>query len=390
MLHAPVCRPMLSMAIAVAASLACGPSMPAAADGPIVAPADVQARIVSLGPWPPPLMPDPGNRMSGRPAAIAFGELLFHSPRLSTVGGLRCATCHEPWRFYADGRATALGAVDGGRNTLSLWNVRFQRLYGWDGANDSLWAQSIRPMLDPREMHASAAEAASAVRAAPELARGYAQAYGRLPSTDDESVLVDIAKALAAYQETLVSGRTPFDDWRDALARGDRHAAANYPAAAARGAALFAGKAACIGCHAGPLFSDGAFHVALHRSQLPDGSPDTGRSAGRQHGLESPYRRGGRYDDAPRPVPSAEQAASAVAYAFRTPGLRDVAATGPYLHDGSVANLCDALQPHAADAGGSAAPPLSIDERRDLVAFLLTLSTTDGAPLAEPSSWTCR
>jgi cytochrome c peroxidase len=387
----------LPTVLAAAAILATGLSWlvvagTAAAEDAATAPG-LQARIVSLGPWPPPLAPDPGNRVSGQPAAIAFGELLFHSPRLSTVGGLRCATCHEPWRYFADGRATGLGAAPGGRNTLSLLNARFARLYGWDGANDSLWAQSIRPMLDPQEMRSSAAQAAAAVRDNTDLSRGYVQAFGAGPGADDEAVLVDIAKALAAYQETLVSGRTPFDDWRDALARGDRAAATRYPAAAARGASLFAGKAACIGCHAGPLFSDGAFHRSLRPSLLPDGTPDTGRRSGWERWRASPYRRGGRFDDGPRPQPPADvdaESAQMQDHAFRTPGLRDVIATGPYMHDGSVDRLCDALQPHAADAGRSAAPPLSLDERRDLVAFLRTLSADGDPPLVEPSVWACR
>ena len=102
------------------------------------------------------------SRAAPRPSAL--GEALFHSTRLSTVGGLRCASCHAPWRHFTDGRARALGAEDGARNTPSLLNVRLQHWFGWDGGNDSLWSQSIRPMLDAREMRADAAHVARALR----------------------------------------------------------------------------------------------------------------------------------------------------------------------------------------------------------------------------------
>ena len=124
---------------------------------------DELASIGSLGPWPPPAARDASNRVSGRAEAAALGEALFHTTRLSTVGGLRCASCHAPWRHFTDGRARALGAEDGARNTPSLLNVRLQHWFGWDGANDSLWSQSIRPMLDAREMRADAAHVARAL-----------------------------------------------------------------------------------------------------------------------------------------------------------------------------------------------------------------------------------
>ena len=166
---------------------------------------DELASIGSLGPWPPPAARDASNRVSGRAEAAALGEALFHTTRLSTVGGLRCASCHAPWRRFTDGRARALGAEAGARNTPSLLNVRLQHWFGWDGANDSLWSQSIRPMLDAREMRADAAHVARALRDDEALKRLYALAFGHAPPADDERALVDAGKALAAYQETLAS-----------------------------------------------------------------------------------------------------------------------------------------------------------------------------------------
>jgi cytochrome c peroxidase len=324
--------------------------------------------------------------MSGRAEAVALGEALFHSTRLSTVGGLRCATCHEPWRRFTDGRALALGAETGGRHTPSLLNVRLQHWFGWDGANDSLWSQSIRPMLDPREMRSDPARIAKAVRDDDTLKRLYATTFGRAPPADDEAVLVDVGKALAAYQETLMSERTPFDAFRDALVRSDLDAAARYPAAARRGLRLFVGRGGCIACHAGPNFSDGEFHRSRIASKLPGGAPDNGRALGVAKLLASPYSRSGRFSDDARaattPAPTSQVGA------FRTPGLREVDTTAPYMHDGSVANLCDAVSPHAISEG---LPPtaLSFAERREVVAFLRTLSAPREA-IVDEAAVTCR
>ena len=332
--------------------------------------ADERERVATLGPWPPPAKVDPSNRVSGQPAAIALGERLFSTASLSGVGGLRCASCHEQWRGFVDGRTTGLGAEPGTRNTLPLRNVALQRWFGWDGANDSLWAQSVRPMLDPREMKSSPARVAALMRGDADLAARYAKAFGAPLPADDEALLVDVGKALAAYQETLVSARTPFDEFRDALARGTE--TGGYSTAAQRGLRVFVGKGQCVACHAGPNFSDGAFHHSLVASRGPEGEPDTGRQRGLQSLLASRFNLLGRYnDDVARAtaVHTREAASETLATGlFRTPSLREVAATGPYMHDGSVENLCDALKPHAE--GGV---ELSRSERVDVVAFLRTL-----------------
>ena len=352
--------------------------------------ADERERVATLGPWPPPAKVDPSNRVSGQPAAIALGERLFSTASLSGVGGLRCASCHEQWRGFVDGRTTGLGAEPGARNTLPLRNVALQRWFGWDGANDSLWAQSVRPMLDPREMKSSPARVAAVMRGDADLSAGYAKAFGAPQPSDDEALLVDVGKALAAYQETLVSARTPFDAFRDALAKADARDAAPYPAAAQRGLRVFVGKGQCIACHAGPNFSDGAFHRSSIASRRPEGEPDTGRQHGLQALLASRFNLLGRYsDDATRATAAhtrqAAADASAVVGLFRTPSLREVAATGPYMHDGSVENLCDALRPHAE--GGV---ELSRSERVDVVAFLRTLGVEARPPYVDERVFLCR
>ena len=351
--------------------------------------ADELASIASLGPWPAPAVHDASNRASGRAEAAQLGEVLFHSTRLSTVGGLRCASCHEPWRHFTDGRARALGAEAGARNTPSLLNVRLQHWYGWDGANDTLWAQSIRPMLDVREMRSDAAHVAHALRDDQTLNRLYALAFGHPPPADNETALVDAGKALAAYQETLTSDRTPFDAFRDALTRGDDTAGQRYPDSAQRGLKVFIGRGQCIACHAGPNFSDGEFHRSPIVSKLHDGTPDRGRALGLEKLLANPYARNGRFDDEAHAARKPASQPPADAGAFRTPGLREVSATAPYMHDGSIANLCDALQPHAA-LEGRPVPALTLQERRDVVAFLRTLSAQEQAVLIDEDAMVCR
>src|SRR2546426_6252448 len=230
-------------------------------------------KILLHGPWPPPLRADPGNRVSGKPAAIELGERLFFEPRLSGTGSMLCASCHVPFRGFHDARPRAFGLEQVERNTPSLLNVRFNRLFGWDGARDSLWAQSIRPLLEPREMRATPAHVAGVVRK--NYSSEYAAVFGR-SSASDEEILVDVGRALAAFQETLVTGRTPFDNFRDALERGENAAAAGYPLAAQRGLRIFVGKGNCSGCHSGPQFTNGG--VADSGGGLP--RPGAGQRAG--------------------------------------------------------------------------------------------------------------
>src|SRR4029079_10747854 len=134
--------------------------------------------ILRHGPWPAPWTPDPTNRASGNPEAIALGERLFFEPRLSPSGKVLCATCHAPFRGWQDARPRAFGHADADRNTQSLYNVRYNRWFGWDGAGESLWAQSIRPMLDAREMGGSQAHAAALVRGDAELSCRFEKTFG--------------------------------------------------------------------------------------------------------------------------------------------------------------------------------------------------------------------
>ncbi|MFZ1103460.1 MAG: cytochrome c peroxidase [Hyphomicrobiaceae bacterium] len=352
--------------------------------------ADERAAILLHGPWPQPMPPDPSNRVSGKPEAIALGRRLFFDPRLSRDGQRSCAGCHDPGKAFADGRPRSVGiggvAVD--RNAIALANLNLNRWFGWDGAGDSLWAQSIRPILDARELGLTPEELRARVAADPALAAAYTQVFGTAVGTDaPEPALVNIAKALAAFQETIVTGRTAFDDFRDALERGDTAAMQRYPSAAQRGLRTFVGQGRCSACHFGPNFTSGEFeHIGVpHFAQK--GRVDTGRFGGIKALLASPFTLLGRYNDDPVRAPGLATRHIEPLHRnwgeFRVPTLRNVAGTAPYMHNGSLATLADVVRYYSEVdedrlhglPGQSLIRPLrlTLQEQADLVAFLKTL-----------------
>jgi cytochrome c peroxidase len=348
---------------------------------------DERARIAAHGPWPPRAAPDGSNRAEGRPAAIAFGRALFFDTALSADGGRSCASCHVPARAFQDGRPVAQGRAPAQRNTPTLLDAGQRRWLGWDGAHDSLWAASLAPLLAEGEMGQQPASVASALRRHPRWPALWRAAFGSTAPADDEAVAVGLAKALAAYQATLVSPRAPFDDFRDALLRGDRRAAARYPLAAQRGLRLFVGEGRCHVCHAGPHFSNGEF-ADIGMPFFVAGGVDSGRHAGLQKLLASRMNRLGPFNDAGAADPRATATRHVVQLhrhfgEFRVPGLRQLAHTAPYMHDGSLATLDDVVHHYSelneerlhADGERILRPlRLSPQQSADLVAFLRSLS----------------
>lgn len=385
---------------------------------------DEIAAIVAHGPWPVAFTPDPGNRFSGQPAAIELGRRLFADPRLSADGKRACISCHQPERGFADGLARSVAAHGGplDRNAQGLLDVRLQHWFGWDGAADSLWAFVLRPLGDDREMGAGPSVLTALMAGDPELSSRY-----RLldPNPDPTRLRIDIAKALAAYLETLESPRTRFDTLRDALARGDPGATADYPVDALRGLQLFVGRGRCNLCHLGPAFSNGEFHDIGRPFMVDASRPDPGRHAGVKAVLTDPYNRLGRFvdpivdptasaankadprsaSDAPGSKTSETNRSNSVddpavrtrhlapAHRnfgeFRVPGLRAALLTAPYGHDGSLPALADVVRHYSeidlerlhAD-GESLLRPLRLDARQsaDLIAFLRTLSEPERRP----------
>jgi cytochrome c peroxidase len=361
---------------------------PAAPAAEIVAFDPVEIRLVLRhGPWPQPVLRDPSNRASGEPAAIALGARLFFDARLSANATVACATCHVPARAWTDGRARARGLGELDRNTPTVLDAGLNRWFGWDGASDSLWSFAVKPLTHPAEMGAAARHVAGVVRTDGAYPCLYDGAFRGPPPADDERVLVDVAKALAAYVETLRSGRTPFDEFRDALARGDRAAMARYPAAAQRGLKIFVGRGACSVCHFGPGFTNGEFHDVGIPFTLGPGRVDAGRHAGIKRLRSDPLNLLGRFSDDASGASATKtrhvEPTHATFGQFKTPSLRNVALTAPYMHNGRLATLRDVVKhyseidPDRVHSDGEALlRPLRLSDGEvdDLVAFLESLS----------------
>ena len=355
-----------------------------------------QLSLVLLhGPWPAAIRHDPSNEYAGNRDAVALGKQLFSDPALSGNGQMACSNCHIPALGFAEPRAVAQGVKPHHRNSQGLLNADLQHWYGWDGGADNLWAAALRPLLSPIEMNSSLQRIATAVAKAARHSGLEANINPRLPLTGDpERLAVAGAKLIAAYVETLRSPATPFDDLRDELARnaGSNKAVdrpANYPKAAWRGLLLFTGEARCHLCHYGPNFSNGEFHD-IGRPFIPrPGVVDPGRYRGIQRVRGDRYNRQGPFAAQPGD-PSAAVARVSLGQVnwgqWRTPSLRNLTLTAPYMHDGSLPTLravvdwyadIDVTRLHAN--GETILRPLGLTgtQREDLVAFLRSLSVSD-------------
>jgi cytochrome c peroxidase len=262
---------------------------------------------------------------------IALGRRLFADRRLSRDLSRACASCHNPARAFADHRPIAVGAFGrtGRRNVPALINRGYGRAFFWDGRSTSLEAQVLAPITDPNEMDLTLDEASARVGLSPEA----------------------ISRALASFVRSILSGNSRFDRF----VNGDRGA---LSAAEQHGLQVFRGKGNCTACHAGPNFTDERTHntgVAWHPGAAT--FADLGR-------FEITRRESDRG-------------------AFKTPTLREVARTAPYMHDGSLATLDDVVSFY--ERGGRANPHLDDEirplrltpaEKRDLAGFLRTLSGT--------------
>ncbi|WP_282121275.1 cytochrome-c peroxidase [Ruegeria atlantica] len=343
-------------------------------------------QTLSFGPWPISFQSDPSNRVSSDTRAIALGAALFNDPMLSADSAFSCARCHDPEQAFTTSDARALGRVLLDRNTPSLRNLAGLRWYGWGGKSDSLWAASLHPIIEEQEMAHSKESLKTAISESIYI-NDFEAIFGDIQIQDPELVLVNTAKTLSAYLETLATGRTQFDDFREALENQDLAAAANYPEAAQRGLQLFIGRGNCVLCHNGPRFSNNEFHDAGVPYFLSETEVDDGRFGGLNFLLSNAYTLDGNWsDDAEKQgawvVRSVRRSHSDFG-TFRTPSLRGVAETAPYMHDGSLIDL-DAVIRHYSEIdterlhadGEAILSELSLSEQEiaDLTAFLESLS----------------
>lgn len=339
---------------------------------------------------PPPA--DPTNRFARDPRAAELGQALFFDARLSKDAARSCASCHDPERGFADGTSLSRGLAQSTRHSPTLWNAAYQRWFFWDGHADSLWSQALKPIESPLEMGGDRRDVAALLASDPALRSRYEPVFGSLPDqvtpeTIDE-VFANVGKALAAYQTLLVSRDSAFDRFASAVRAKDHAAVASYPDEALRGLVLFLGRGNCRTCHAGPNFSDDEFHD-IGIPPLGGGPPhDPGRRAGIERVQADPFNAAGRFSDdrdGARAKELAQLAPTAETWGqFKTPTLRNVARTAPYMHQGQVATLRDVVRYYSTLEGALSAGhhgetvlvPLKLTDREidDLVAFLGTLT----------------
>lgn len=350
------------------------------------------AEIVSIsahGPWPPKQTVDPSNFLSGNTAAIAFGKTLFFDKSLSGNGEFSCASCHQADKFFTDGLAVSIQAKDKKalfRNTPSVVNLANQRWFGWGGESDSLWSHAILPLLAENEMGATAEMIKNLIIKNKTYKETY-QALVNRPANKDsaEIVLVNIAKALAAYQESLVTPPTEFDKFRTALINNDIAAQQNYSNAAKRGLKIFVGEARCNFCHFGPNFSSGEF-ADIGIPFFIEGGVDAGRYTGIQQVKSNPFNLLSEYNDAANKNTTWWTSQVSLLHKnwgeFKVPSLRNIQNTAPYMHNGSINTLADVVLHYDqineerlhADGERILRPlGLSQQQRDDLLAFLKTL-----------------
>jgi cytochrome c peroxidase len=317
----------------------------------------------------------PGNGRAHEAALLqsdlrGLGEKLFFDPRLSADGRTSCASCHQPAKAFQDGRRVAVGAFgqEGTRNTPSLLRVGDQNSLFWDGRRDRLENQALDPLLHEGE-HGLRTEAALQVL------------LNRLEDYRDTlhpgREITTVRAALAAFERSLDDGTTPFERY---LFGSDEEA---IPAAARRGWLLFSGRAGCVECHQvgkrePALLTDHRFHevVAPSREQAMS-KIDMVKTflALSAKGLD--------YSQAVVEQPALAELGRFIVTQdpkdlgrFKTPSLRNVAVTAPYMHDGRVATLTDAVELEVYYRSRSSGRPLILldAEKADLVAFLESLT----------------
>ncbi len=315
--------------------------------------------------------------------AATLGQFLFFDAGLSENGKVSCASCHQPAHAFTDGRKLAKGLAIGTRNTPTLLDAAFNHWFFLDGRTDSLWSQALQPFENTREFGSDRLAIAHRIADDPALRAAYRQVFGALPPLDDKTrfpaharpdpdptnalartweamtpadrdavnrLFSNLGKAIEAYERKLISADSPFDRYVAALRGGNPGGRTAISDAAKRGLLLFVGAGACELCHSGPTFSDGQFHN-LGLPLLPGEEPDRGRTDGIVEVRADIFNAAGAFADAAAaatkqqleflPTPQSQLGA------FKTPTLRNVALTGPYMHDGRFATLEEVMRFYA-------------------------------------------
>ncbi len=275
---------------------------------------------------------------------VELGKMLFFDPRLSGNDHWACSTCHNPSLGFSDGLPRSLGFGDEqelDRHTPTVLNIAFNSLQFWDGRAATMEEQAVAPIQAEREMNSNPKKLERKLNAIPEYKERFKKVFGRRVTMEN------IGKAIAAFERTLVTGDSPFDRYM----KGDKNA---LTVQEKRGLILFISKAGCTQCHNGENLTDNKFHNI--------GVPPAGPA---KDDL-------GRYNVTKSEVDKR---------AFKTPSIRNISMTPPYMHNGVLATLDEVVDFY--NKGGGDDPNqspkifklgLTRQEKRDLVAFLMTLT----------------
>jgi cytochrome c peroxidase len=340
----------------------------------------------------PPLAPDPGNAVADDPRAAKLGQQLFFDTRMSANAAISCASCHQPERRFTDGLPKGQGIAGSKRNTRSVVGVAYSPWLYWDGRKDSLWSQALGPLEDANEHGSDRTKVVELVTQGAEYRDAYQKLFGVFdPAQDDaiDTAFTNVGKTIAAYERLLMPSPSRFDHYVAALLEGNE--SGNTSALSTNeilGLQLFIGEAGCTQCHNGPLLTNHEFHNTGVIS-FPGEVPDKGRVAGVRQVLADPFNCVGDYsDDVEKHCTELEYVRTGpeLTGAFRTPSLRNLENTSPYMHKGQIETLMGVLEHYNAAPfamiGHNEAQPLNLSSRelKQLEAFLNALA----APVAAP------
>lgn len=361
---------------------------------------DVGAQSFSESEWqiirslsPAVLQKDATNGFETNKEAATLGQHLFFDKRLSSNGEVSCATCHIPEKYFTDGLSVSQGIKPLDRNAPSVLNAAHQRWFFWDGRTDTLWGQPIQTIEHPSEMNMSRSEALSIIQQDDVLHKQWNNVFGAMESRSEDENAAMLSKSIAAYITSLSAANAPFD----AFVNGDNSAISE---SAKRGLHFFITDGGCLRCHFGPWFTDGSFHSVgvppLNGGPLKDsgryGAIDQLKQAEFGAGSEFSEDKNGMRATITKHIAKRKDDWGA----FRTPSLRNVAKTSPFMHAGQLATLDEVIEHYSTLENFVSADhhretiliPLNMTEQQkeDLKAFLKTLTAPlpDEALLTDP------
>jgi cytochrome c peroxidase len=331
------------------------------------------------------------------PEKIALGDKLFHDKRFSKTGEVACANCHDADKAFTDSPLSVSEGIEkltGTRNAPTVVNAAYFETMFWDGRSPSLEDQALHPFLNPVEMALENHDPIlKIVRSEPEYVSAFQAVFGKSP---ESITMTEVTKAIASFERTQVAGNSPFDQYYF----GGKSGALTD--AQKRGFDLFVNKGRCVSCHrveqTQALFTDNRFHnIGVGINDIQDDAPMLATAF-----IEADVKKADVDVKVLTDKRTSELGRFAVSRgfddlgSFKTPTLRNVAATAPYMHDGSLATLEDVIKHYNNGgvtnegdpvndflSGGIRPLNLTDEEIADLVAFMESLTSPEYAKLAE-------